>query len=199
MPRKPRKYIIAPNTLYHIVTKGNNQRKIFRNSRDYKKFLQILKETKKQYPFYLYSLNLIPNHYHLEIETQDVPISQIMHQINNTYAKYFRKRYGGSGHLFQERYFCAVVDKQLYFWELAAYIDLNAVMAGLVENLEDWPWSSYSIYCQKEYDEGLMDRDRFLRYWGEDLEKARLAYLKFIQESLRMRRKPPFPLDEKMI
>lgn len=202
MPRKARKYIIAPNNLYHIVVRGNNQRGIFRSSRDYKKFLQILQETKKKYPFYLYSYNLLPNHYHLEIETRAIPISKIMHQINNSYVKYFRKRYGGSGHLFQERFFSSLIDKDPYFWEVSAYIDLNACQAGLVKKPEDWPWSSYSIYCQEEYKEELIDRDRFLKHGDENLEKSRLSYLKFVKEKLKQlkqKKKPPFPINEKMI
>lgn len=199
MPRKARKYIIAPNTLYHIVVRGNNQRRIFRSARDYKKLLEIILKTKKKYPFYLYSYNLLSNHYHLEIETIDIPVSKIMHQINNCYAKYFRKRYGGSGHLFQERFFSSPIDKDSYFWEVSAYIDLNAHEAGLVQKPEDWSWSSYLIYCQKEYKKELVDRDRFLRYGGENLEKSRTSYLKFIKEKLKKKKKPPFPLNKKMI
>jgi len=199
MPRKARKYITAPNTLYHIVARGNNQRRIFKCARDYKKFIQILRETKKKYPFYLYSKNLLPNHYHLEIETQKSPISKIMHQINNSYVKYFRKRYGGSGHLFQDRFFAKIIDKDSYFWEVSAYIDLNAYQAGLVKRIEDWSWSSYSVYCQREYKDELINRDRFLRYGGEDLERARLSYLKFVQTRFKQKKKPPFPIDKKMV
>jgi REP element-mobilizing transposase RayT len=201
MPRKARKYIISPNALYHIVSRGNNQRRIFRSGRDYKKFLSILEETKKKYPFYLYSYNLLPNHYHLEIETREILISKIMHQINNSYAKYFRRRYGGSGHLFQERFFSALVNKESYFWALAYYIDLNAVEAGIVKKPEDYRWSSYSIYLQKDYKGKLIDRERFLRYGDEDLERSRRSYLKFINEALKVKkkRKPPFPVNENMI
>lgn len=201
MPRKPRQNLIAPNSLYHIVSRGNNQKRIFRGSRDYKKFLNVLEETKKKYPFYLYSYNLLPNHYHLEIETQETPISKIMHQINNTYTKYFRRRHQGSGHLFQERFFSALIDRDLYFWTLARYIDLNAVEAGLIKKPEDYPWSSYRIYCQKDYQGKLVDRERFLEYWGEDLEKAKQSYLQFIKEALedKKKRKPPFSINENMI
>jgi putative transposase len=199
MPRKPRGEILMPGGLYHVVTRGNNQRRIFRSPRDYKKFLQILKETKEKYPFYLYSYNLLSNHYHLEIETIEISISKIMHQINNKYAKYFRKRYGGSGHLFEGRFYCSLVLKEPYFWELAAYIDLNAVRAGLAEHPKDYQWSSYLDYFQKEYKDILVDRDRFLRYGGMDLESARLSYLEFIEEKLKSQKLPPFLIDERMV
>lgn len=199
MPRKPRLETIIPSGLYHIVCRGNNQRRIFRRPRDYKKFLKILQETKEKYPFYFYSYNLLPNHYHLEIEIIDVSISKIMHQINNTYVKYFRKRYSGSGHLFQERFYSSLIDKDSYFWEVGCYIDLNAVRAGLVSVPEDYKWSSYPVYCQKSYNDTLIDRNKFLEYIGENLEGARLAYLKFVEERLKLKKEPPFSIDPKMV
>ena len=201
MPRRPRQNLITSNSLYHIVSRGNNQKRIFRGSRDYKKFLNILEETKKKYPFYLYSYSLLPNHYHLEIETIETPVSKIMHQINNTYAKYFLRRHQGSGHLFQGRFFSALVDRDLYFWTLARYIDLNAVEAGLIKNPEDYPWGSYRTYFRKEYSKKLIDQEKFLKYWNEDLKKAEKFYLEFIKEALedKKKRKPPFFINENMI
>ncbi len=199
MPRIPRQETIAPNTLYHIVCRGNNQRRIFRSPRDYKKILRIINEAKKKYPFYFYSFNLLPNHYHLEIETIDTPVSKVMHQINNIYAKYFRKRYGGKGHLFEDRFYSSVVDKDSYFWELGCYINLNAVRAGLVKKPQDYRWSSFPIYYQKDYEDDLIDRDRFLGYIDENLEAGRLLYLKFIEERLKLDRQPPFSVNKKMV
>lgn len=198
MPRKSRQNTTTPGGLYHIVCRGNNQRRVFKSPQDYKKFLNILRETKKKYPFYLYSYNLLPNHYHLEIETVEVSISKIMHQVNNTYAKYFRKRYGGSGHLFQERFYSSLINKDSYFWEVACYIDLNAVRAGLAKRPEDYKWSSYLIYHQKDYNTDLIDCERFLRHGGEDCETPRFVYLKFVQERLELKKEPPFPINDKM-
>lgn len=199
MPREARKHIIAPGILYHIVVRGNNKKRIFRAIRDYRKLLSILRETKEKLPFYLYTYSLMPNHYHFEVETKDISISKIMHQINNSYVKHFRRRYGGVGHLFQERYFASVIAKDVYLWEVGRYIDLNAPRAGLVEKPEDYPWSSHSIYCQQEYNDVLVDRDLFLSYLNEDQQKARLSYLKFVQNGLLKEQEPPFPISENMI
>lgn len=199
MPRKPRQYIIAPGSFYHVVARGNNERRIFRSPRDYRKFLRILEDTKKKFPFYLYSYNLIPNHYHFEIETQDISISKIMHRINFLYASYFHRRHKTSGHLFQGRFFSNLISKESYFWEVARYIDLNAVRAGLAKRPEGYKWGSYLVYFQENHNENLIDRDRFLEYGGEDLEKSRLTYLKSVEEGIGKERAPKFPFNEKMI
>lgn len=199
MPRIPRQKITAPHTLYHIVCRGNNQKRIFRGARDYKKLLEIIRETKKKYPFYFYSFNLLPNHFHLEMETIELPVSKIMHQINNVYVKHFRRRHGGTGHLFQGRFYGSIINKDSYFWEVGCYIDLNAVRAGLAKKPEDYKWSSYPTYHQKDYQDDLIDRERFLEYVGEDFERARLIYLKFVKERLGSSKKPSFSPNEKMI
>jgi len=195
MPRKARQIIIVPNTLYHIVCRGNNQKRIFRSNLDYQKFLNILAIGKAKLPFYLYSYNLLPNHYHLEIETQEISISKIMHRINFLYTQYFHRRYYTSGHLFQDRFYSSVVDKESYFWESSRYIDLNAVRAGLVKRPEDWHWSSYSLYFQKSSQEKLkklVDQEKFLAFGGEDLKKSRFSYLQFVREGLNLKKEPDF-------
>ncbi len=203
MSRRSRKEIDLPAVLFHIVCRGNNQKKIFRDSRDYRKILKILKETKEKHPFYLYSFNLIPNHYHLEVETREVSLSKILHQINTSYVKYFNRRYNCSGHLFQDRFYCVVVDKETYFWELARYIDLNAFRANLVKKPEDYRWSSFLVYARikNEIPKDLIDEGRFLQYWGEreDLEKVRQNYLKFVLEGIKIKKEPSFIADKKFL
>ena len=192
MPRRARQEIIGPNTLYHVVCRGNNQRRIFRETRDYKKFLKIIEQVKKELPFYLYSYTLMPNHYHLEIETKEIPLSKIMHRINFLYVKYFHKRHKTSGHLFQDRFYSSVINKESYLWECSRYIDLNPVRAGLVKKPENYRWGSYLIYCQDDYKGDLIDREKFLEYGGNDLEKSLLAYLEFVKEGLKTKEEPCF-------
>ena len=196
MPRRPRKEIDQKEAIYHLVCRGNNQRRIFLSSRDYKKFLKILMETKNKFPFFLYAYSLIPNHYHLEIETIDVSISKIMHFINNRYVKYFNRRYKRSGHLFENRFYCSLIDNESYFWQVARYIDLNAVKAGLVKNPKDYQWSSYQFYCQKEYKDKLIDRERFLKFGGdESLEELRQDYVRFVEDGLDLLEKKSIWLE----
>lgn len=202
MARKSRKYIDQHEVIYHIVCRGNNQKRIFLRPRDYKKLLSIIKQVKKELLFYFYSYNFLPNHFHLLIERRDASISEIMGRINFLYAIYFNRRYRRSGHVFQDRFYSSVVDKEKYFWAVGRYIDLNAVHAGLVKMPEGYHWSSFSVYCQKTYDDDLVDRDKFLSYLGAtDLEQARQEYVKFVHAGIDSEevRNPEFIKNEKMI
>jgi len=96
MPRKPR--IELSGALYHIISRGNNRRKIFRTGPDYLRFTEILHHQKSKLPFYLYAYCLMPNHFHLLIEMQDHPISRIMQRILTAYSQFHNRKYKKIGH-----------------------------------------------------------------------------------------------------
>ena len=89
MPRHLR--VHAPNLFYHIIARGNNQQKIYVEKADYEKFLNLLCETKKRYPFSLYGYILMPDHFHLLLEVKEDPTSRIMQSLLSGYSKYFKE------------------------------------------------------------------------------------------------------------
>ena len=146
------------------------------------------------------SYNLLTNHIHLFIEVNEVSISEIMHYINGCYAGYFNQRYKRSGHLFQDRFYSSLIDTEFYFWAVSAYIDLNAVRAGLVKSPEDYCWSSYQFYFQKDYTDNLIDRDRFLKFGGDiSTEELRQDYLKFVNSEAKQKKRPKFIESERFV
>jgi REP element-mobilizing transposase RayT len=77
------------------------------------------------------------------IETPDGNLSKGMRQLNGVFTQYSNRRHRRSGHLFQGRYKAILVDADTYLLELARYVVLNPVRAGMVADAGDWPWSSY--------------------------------------------------------
>jgi REP element-mobilizing transposase RayT len=76
MARKPR--IEFEGAFYHVIVRGNQRQKIFKDSHDYLKYIYTLSDYKKHYKFLLYAYVLMKNHVHLLIETQEVPLSKIL-------------------------------------------------------------------------------------------------------------------------
>ena len=72
-----------------------------------------------------------------------------MQKLCTGYAKYFQKKYGHTGHLLQGAFKAIHVENESYLMWLSAYIHQNPLAAGLVKNLEDWPYSSYLDYMGK--------------------------------------------------
>jgi len=62
------------------------------------------------------------------------------------YANWFRNKYKIIGPIFQGRFKSILVDADNYALVLSTYIHLNPLLAGVVKQLEDYPWSSYLDY-----------------------------------------------------
>ena len=141
MARKPR--IEFPGAFYHVIMRRNNRQRTFADDADYQVFLERLGFYKERFQFILYAYVLMPNHVHLLIETDKVPLSRIMQALQTTYTQKFNRRHKKVGHLFQGRYKAILCQKESYLLELIRYIAQNPVRAKLVKRLIDWRWSSF--------------------------------------------------------
>ena len=123
---------------------------IFLDERDFKMFLAYLLDYKNRYGFHLYAYALMKNHLHLLIEVEEIPLNRIMQCLLFRYTRYFNRRQGEVGHLFQGRYKAIVCDKDAYLLELVRYIHLNPVRAKIVKVPEDYVWTGHLSYLGGE-------------------------------------------------
>jgi putative transposase len=128
--------------LYHVTSRGNERRRIFRDDVDRKMFLTFLGQAVKRFGWSVTAWVLMSNHYHLVVQTPEANLSRGMHWINGTYAAWFNRRHDRSGHLFQGRFHGVLVEKETYLRELLRYVVLNPVRAKMVARPEDYRWSS---------------------------------------------------------
>jgi len=136
-----------PGAVYHVISRGDDKGKIFRDVADYKKFLNVIKKAKRRYGTIVYAYALMPNHYHLLIETTRANLARLMHCVQTTYSVYYNNRHGRTGHVFQGRYKAILVDKDNYLLRLSRYIHLNPVRAMMVKRPQDYRWSSFGEYA----------------------------------------------------
>lgn len=163
MSRKHR--IWYPGACYHIMCRGNHRQDIFRDEEDRQFYLTTLRQVQKLIPFHLHSYCLMTNHVHLQVETTQISISEIMKRINMLYSIYFNNKYSFVGHLFQGRYRAELIETDPYQLEISRYIHLNPVRANMVEFPLEYPWSSYSIYCQGA-GHALLTTEKILGYFS---------------------------------
>jgi putative transposase len=157
MPRTAR---IAPaEHVYHILTRGNNRRDVFKSDQDYEKYGDILGMYKEKYRFHLYHYVLMRNHVHLVLEPTDGGgrLAEIMKGINLSYAQHYKRRYRHIGHFWQDRYKSIIISKDDYLLACGSYVELNPVRANIVEDPKDYRWSSYSAYAYGKKD-AVVDR-----------------------------------------
>ncbi len=177
--------------VYHITSRGNEKKKIYRDDKDRDRFLSILKEYKSRFNFLIHCFVLMDNHYHLVIETLRPNLVKIMHGLNSSYTGYFNKKHKRSGHLFQGRYKAIVVDKENYLLELSRYVHLNPVRAGITDKPRDYRWSSCSGYINKKALNKIVDYEWLLSVFGKDERKSRRNYREFVEEGIEKRLENP--------
>jgi REP element-mobilizing transposase RayT len=138
--------ITYPGAFYHVTSRGNEQRDVFKSNRDREKFLSYLESSTVRYGAVIHAYCLMSNHYHLLLKTPQGNLSQIMRHINGAYTTYFNIKRKRAGHLFQGRYKAILVEADTYAQELSRYLHLNPVRAAMVAQPEEHPWSSYRYY-----------------------------------------------------
>jgi len=132
-----------PGAVYHVTSRGNEKKPVFKTDQDRQNFLNTLQRVNKRYHLICHAYCLMTNHYHLLLETSDGNLSLGMRQLNGVYTQVFNKLHGRTGHLFQGRYQSILIQKGSHLLEVCRYVVLNPVRAGTVEKPEDWKWSSY--------------------------------------------------------
>ena len=175
---------------YHIFNRGNNKENTFIEAQDYNSFLKRLKIvlsliprptgptgtpllTLKPLPpgsFTIYSYCLMPNHFHLLIKQNgDTPISKLLLKVCTSYSYYFNKKYKRVGHVFQDQFKAKLVENDIYFTYLTAYIHNNPPQPLLYE------FSSFQGVLGIKNDI-LCDKTLILSMFGDDVEN----YKKFV-------------------
>ncbi len=178
-----------PGALYHVTSRGNERKKIFREDIDRQKFLEILAEYYDRFGILIHSYVLLDNHYHLILETPFGNLVKIMHGINSRYTGYFNRKYQRVGHLFQGRYGAILVDKDAYLLVLSRYVHLNPIKAGITDNLEKYSWSSYLGFIHPRKKVSWMEYDEVLSQFGNNRELCRKKYKEYVYQGLKGKEK----------
>jgi len=178
-----------PGAFYHVTSRGNEQKDIFKSRKDREKFLNYLESSTERYGAVIHAFCLMNNHYHILLETPTGNLSQIMRHLNGAYTTYFNVKRKRAGHLFQGRYKAILVEADSYGLELSRYIHLNPLRAGSVNRPEEYEWSSYRHYI------GLAKAPSWLKtgfvldvFGGKDVERK---YREFVNEGMKEESESP--------
>ena len=168
MPRQRRK--IGLSKIYHVIARGNERKDIFLDDEDKSKFIQIIINKKRKNEYTLYAYCLMNNHLHLLLKEEEGNISRAMRRINTAYAYYFNKKYNRVGHVFQDRFRSEPVENDRYLLSVIRYIHNNPVKAKIVNQPQQYKWSSYSLYLKEQ--KGIIDKGEILNLFSPDRSKA---------------------------
>ncbi|OGU76923.1 MAG: hypothetical protein A2V93_00365 [Ignavibacteria bacterium RBG_16_34_14] len=136
------------NSYHHLYNRGVNKGTIFFDDNDYKYFLRKMKEYKEKYSVRINCFCLLPNHFHFFTKqlTNDHTIGKFVGDLTNAYTRRTNKKYDRIGVLFEGKTKSKLISDESYFIWLCKYILNNPVKAGLVNQPEEWEYSSAKEY-----------------------------------------------------
>lgn len=170
-----------PGAVYHITSRGNEKKTIFKDDQDRENFLNTLQHVNKRYNWLCHAYCLMTNHYHLLVETPDGNLSLGMRQLNGVYTQLFNKRHKRNGHLFQGRFKGILIQKDSHLLEVCRYVVLNPLRAGMEESPGQWKWSSYRATAGKEKPHPSLTTDWVLGQFSGKRNKAEQEYRQFVK------------------
>lgn len=170
--------------LYHVTSRGNERKPIFKDDTDRELFLDILSHVTDRFNWLCHAYCLMDTHYHLVIETPDGNLSKGMRQLNGVYTQAFNRRYNRVGHLFQGRFKGILVQKDSHFLEVCRYVVLNAVRAKAVKHPRDWAWSSYRATAGQVAIPTCVTAEELLSHFGQRRIGAQEKYREYVSEGI---------------
>lgn len=169
-----------PGAWYHVMNRGRRKEDIFLDQDDYSQFLEVLKEASRMWNLRVSAYCLMSNHYHLLIQTPDGNLSRCMRHINGVYTQRFNRKHELDGQLFRGRYKAVLVEEDEHLIELLRYIHRNPIRANMVDDPEDYKWSSHRDYLDLTQTQWLY-RDNLLNMFSASPKRAHAAYRDFVQ------------------
>ncbi|MGZ8868415.1 MAG: transposase, partial [Thermoanaerobaculia bacterium] len=173
-----------PDAVWHVTSRGNEQRDIVCDDFDRRQFVTLLARTVIDSGWRLHAWVLMQNHYHLLIETPEGGLSKGVKWLNQTYVQWFNARHDRVGHLFQGRFKGILVEREGHLLELIRYIVLNPVRCGAVRFAADYTWSNYGATAALKPSPPWLEVDWTLAQFCEPTRRAaHEAYRRFVADA----------------
>lgn len=167
--------------LYHVTSRGDRREGIFVDDADRAAWLELFAHVCRRFNWVCHAWCLMGNHYHIVVETAEANLARGMRHLNGVYTQRFNRRHEHVGHVFQGRYKAIFVEKESYLLELARYVVLNPVRAGVAKDVAEWRWSSYAAMTGKQAAPEWLQTDWILSQFSPQRRRAINRYIDFVR------------------
>jgi REP element-mobilizing transposase RayT len=194
----------------HVTARGIDRRVIFTETAEYRHFQDLLSEMVERFLVRIHAYVLMPNHFHLVLETPGRNLSAAMQWLKTSYSMWFNRRNGRVGPLFQGRFNAQLFEPHEAGWAVTRYVHLNPVRIkgwGLdkqgrqleaigtapdaatvqkrIQYLRGYRWSSYPTYLGISNAEVPVQVDDVWKLGGaKGVQKQKQVYQQFVEDPI---------------
>ena len=148
MPRQSR--IVIPQMPHHVTQRGNYRMDVFDESKNYRKYCELINEYTDDHGCEIVAYCLMTNHVHfIVIPKKEQSLAKIFNAVHMRYSHYINGKRGVKGHLWQGRFYSCVLDEK-HLYRAIRYVEKNPVRAKMVREARGYKWSSARQHMGKD-------------------------------------------------
>jgi REP element-mobilizing transposase RayT len=178
MPRRNR--VFLEGGIFHVYNRTGRGEMVFADEAEASAFVEQLRMVKARDGLQVFAWCLMSNHYHIALRCGPIPLSRPMKSLQQGVTRGYNARRRVFGPMWQGRYRARLVEEQRYLDGLLAYIHLNPVTAGLVDDPAEYRWSGHQEILGRAR-KPITDCDEVLGLFGKTRRSARQAYVRAIK------------------
>jgi len=168
---RPRR-IYVPGLSAHVFQRGHNRCTVFDAPRDYDHFLDLVRHSALRYRTKVHAYALMTNHYHLiATPTGADGLPKTMKAIDCGYTKYYNRKHGRMGTLWNARYRAKLIQDESYWLTCLKYVENNPVSAGIVSAPAQYRWSSFRVHAYGAFNDWLELHQVYLQLGATPAER----------------------------
>lgn len=185
MSRTARKYKRA--SFFHVITQGIKREYIFKEERYKNQYLKIFRKYTKELDIKVKAYCIMGNHAHFLLKVEKLEnLSKLMQKVNSLYARYYNYMENNRvGYVFRDRFVSEPITDERYLIQCIKYIHMNPVKAKIVQEINEYKFSSYKFYERKLknciedknelnykcYEEICNNKENNINFFDIDIEK----------------------------
>jgi REP-associated tyrosine transposase len=167
---------------YHVNIKAVAGTHAFPDNAHRQRFLEFLRDEVIKSGWTCLGYTVLGTHYHVVIKLNKATLSSGFQRLNSSYARWFNRRRGRTGAMWQARFYDVLIESGFQFLETQRYLALNAPRANLVKDPEDWPYCHYGALVGRFPRDELVDESAILRLLGSNSRQARRRLEAYVAE-----------------
>ncbi len=141
-----------PDISVHVFPRGINGGAIARDDDDHEHLRAMSSASAaRRYGVEINAFALMTTHYHLIVTptSETGALAKSMQAIGGRHTRYFNRKYGRIGTIWNERYGAALLDDERYWYNCLRYVDLNPFRAHMVGRAGGFTMVQLPVSCAR--------------------------------------------------